>query len=87
VLIHLANELPHSRFGVAAGRSVGNAVRRNRAKRRLRAILAALSSEIVRGTDILLIARKPIVEANHARLDGAVRQLLKKAQLFKRPGG
>jgi ribonuclease P protein component len=86
VLIDHSNELAHSRFGVAAGRAVGKAVERNRAKRRLRAILAPLIPEIVPGVDILLIARKPILEASHARLEGAVKQLLNKAKLFKPSG-
>ena len=39
VLIKHPNHEDFSRFGVAAGRSIGNAVQRNRAKRRIREIL------------------------------------------------
>lgn len=86
VLIDHANELSHSRFGVAAGRAVGNAVERNRAKRRLRAILAPLVPAIAPGMDILLIARAPIREAGHTRLVSAVMQLLNRANLVRKTG-
>src|SRR4030065_72518 len=42
VLVACPNDMPLSRFGVTAGRQLGSAVRRNRAKRRLRAALDAL---------------------------------------------
>ncbi len=49
--------------GVAAGRSVGSAVERNRAKRRLRACMDGLLPRLTPGWDIILLARKPIVSA------------------------
>jgi ribonuclease P protein component len=85
-LIEHPNELTHARIGVAAGRAVGKAVGRNLAKRRLRAVLAPLIPEIVPGVDILLIARKPILEASFPKLQVAIRQLLNKANLINRHG-
>lgn len=46
--------------GVVASRKVGNAVRRARAKRVLRAAFAELRPRIPRGTRIVLVARHPI---------------------------
>lgn len=86
MLIGHANELPHSRIGIVAGRAIGNAVDRNRAKRRLRAILAKAIPEIVPGMDILVIARGPVRETTFARLDAAVMQLLNRAKLVKKSG-
>ena len=42
VLIALENQLSITKVGVTAGRSVGNAVKRNRAKRLIRAALREL---------------------------------------------
>jgi ribonuclease P protein component len=51
------------KIGITAGRSVGNAVERNRAKRRLRACVDEYLCTIQPGLDIIIIARKPLVSA------------------------
>ena len=85
VLIASANELEHVRIGVAAGRSVGNAVERNRAKRLLRAASNALLPHIQHGYDLLLIARKPILDQKSPAVQGALEQKLKQAGLLNLP--
>ena len=68
------------RVGFTASRKVGNAVLRNRAKRRLRAAAAAVLPRFGRpGTDYVLVARgetarRPFAELL-ADLEAAVRQL------------
>jgi ribonuclease P protein component len=81
VLIKHPNEEDISRFGVAAGRSIGNAVKRNRAKRRIREILRLRIPSISSGWDILLLARKPLNNATSAELQAALDRLLKRAGL------
>ncbi len=83
VLIVAPNELTQVRVGVAAGRSVGKAVQRNRAKRRLREIMRPLVSQIAPGHDLMLIARKPVVEADFAEVRRAVLTLLHRANLLQ----
>ena len=83
VLITLPNELEISRFGVSAGRSVGGAVQRNRAKRRLRAALARLVPAIRNGYDLVFLARKPIQASSGDELYQAVRELLERSGLLK----
>ena len=68
------------RVGYTASRRVGNAVARNRAKRRLRAAAAAVLPRHGRaGTDYVLIARAGTGERVYtellADLEGALRQL------------
>ncbi len=67
---------------VSAGAAVGNAVRRNRAKRLLRAGMDALLPGIVPGSDLLLIARPPLARSNADQARSALAGLLKKAGLL-----
>lgn len=76
VLIACRNDLSVSRFGVLAGRSVGNAVRRNRAKRRLREAVRQFLPRINLGWDAILIARPGVTDVEWLRVFGAVETLL-----------
>lgn len=51
---------PDVRFGLTVSKKVGNAVVRNRVKRRLRAALAELRPHGPDGLDIVIIARTPL---------------------------
>lgn len=53
----LDNDLPHCRFGFVVSKRVGNAVTRNRVKRRLRAIFTGHLPGILIGYDIVVICR------------------------------
>ena len=57
------------RYGITASRKVGNAVARNRAKRRLRAAAAEiLPTACAQGYDVVLIARAATVDRPYAAL-------------------
>lgn len=57
------------RIGFTASRKVGNAVHRNRARRRLRALLRlALDQRTLAGADIVMIARKDTGEIAFDRM-------------------
>jgi ribonuclease P protein component len=82
VFIAARNELNQVRIGVVAGRSVGPAVHRNRAKRRLRACLEPYLGCLSNGWDLIFLARKPMDQAGFAEICGAVKLLLKRAGLL-----
>jgi ribonuclease P protein component len=74
------DDMPSVRVGFTASRRVGNAVVRNRAKRRLRAAAAEiLARDGRRGTDYVLIARAGTGERRYmellADLASALRQV------------
>ncbi|MBS1249410.1 MAG: Ribonuclease P protein component [Chloroflexi bacterium] len=83
VLIGLPNNAEHSRFAVSAGRSVGNAVERNRAKRLIRAALRNLLPSIKDGWDFVILARRPLTSANCQKTQKALESLFAKARFLK----
>jgi ribonuclease P protein component len=70
------------RVGASAGLAVGNAVKRNRAKRLLRAAMNELLPQTVPGSDLLLIARRALPESNLQQTRTALLGLLKRAGLL-----
>ena len=82
VLITQTSDQPRPRVGVAAGRTVGNAVRRNRAKRLLRAAMQRILPDLAAGSDLLLIARPPLTTSTLEETGAALRTLLKRANLL-----
>ena len=76
------NELDQVRIGVVAGRSVGNAVKRNRVKRRLRASLDLHLDKLHGSWDMVFLARKPMDQASFDEIRAAVVLLLKRAGLL-----
>jgi ribonuclease P protein component len=83
VLVALRNELPVTRMGVSAAKSVGNAVRRNRAKRRLREALRSHLPELAPGWDVVVIARPEVDDAEWNQLRAAIRELLQRSGLLR----
>jgi ribonuclease P protein component len=83
VLIALPNDQERSRVAVSAGRSLGIAVERNRAKRILRECIRPLLPVIAPGWDILLLARKPLSRARLADASLALKKLLSQANLIR----
>jgi len=73
-----------SRFGFAAGKGVGTAVVRNRAKRLLREAVRTQLPDIAVGWDLIFIARRSMVNATLDQTRAAVKQLLQRAGLLKK---
>jgi ribonuclease P protein component len=73
---------PRVKVGVAAGRTVGTAVYRNRAKRLLREAMRPLIPKIAFGLDLILIARPGLVSATLEETRQALLTLLQRAQIL-----
>ena len=65
-----------TRFGVTASKKVGNAVKRNLAKRRMRALLHLCNSHVKPGQDYVLIARTAIFEREFTQMQNDLTQAL-----------
>ena len=69
---------------MSAGRSIGNAVKRNRAKRVIRETIRPLMPCIADGSDLIFLARKPITNASYIEIESAMIRLLTQAQLLEK---
>ena len=80
VLLTRPNEGAGKRFGVTVTKKIGNAVVRNRMKRRFRELLrAALPEEGLPGHDHVLIGREGGVERDFATMRAELSQALARA--------
>jgi len=96
VLIVQNSDQPRVRVGVAAGKTVGTAVIRNRSKRLLREVMRTLIPSIAlrhgeqktnrqdsaSGLDLILIARPKLASASLEETRQALQNLLQRAQII-----
>ena len=82
VLIKLPNQLGFTRFTITASKRVGNAVIRNRSRRRIRACVRQLYPGFAPGWDVLILARPPIQKASYLELQTAIQAQLRRAGIL-----
>jgi ribonuclease P protein component len=82
VLVVAENQTEQVRVGVAAGKSVGSAVVRNRSKRLLRESIHPLQRNLKPGWDMVFLARRPLPKAGYLKTRDAVEHVLRKAGLL-----
>ena len=75
------NHREMSRLGITTGVKLGNAVKRNRVRRRIRALYRTNEHQIHAGYDIVVVARTRAIYARYADLEQSFRKLLKKLEL------
>ncbi len=79
VIRYLSNGLGHSRFAYVVSKRIGNAVTRNRVRRRLRE--AVRVRPLNGGWDAVFIARRGIERATFREVDRAVGNLLRRSRI------
>ena len=73
----------HCRFGFSVSKRVGNAVVRNRVKRKLKeAARVELLTRVEPGWDFVVIARKDAADADYHRLNRSLQRLFRRAKLL-----
>lgn len=87
LVIYVApNNLEWSRLGIRVNKRIGNAVRRNYVKRRIREAFRTQKGELPRGLDIICVARSKAADPRHD-LARSLRTLLSKAAYGMTPPG
>ncbi len=81
ILRALRTERELSRFGFTVRKELGNAVARNRTKRRLREAVRSLP--VGAGWDFVINARRGAADADYNELQGALRELMARAGVLQ----
>ena len=71
-----------NKVGFTATKKIGNAVKRNRAKRRLRALFREYSPSLKSGSYIF-VAKQALEESSHEKLSSDFKKVLTRAKTFK----
>ncbi|PSL45940.1 ribonuclease P protein component [Salsuginibacillus halophilus] len=75
-------ELEAFRVGITVGRKLGNAVVRNRTKRRVRELVREHQTQLDAGKDYIIIARKPVLDMSHEALSKSFVHVMKRAKSY-----
>ena len=69
VIYYEKNELPYDRFGISVGKRIGNAVNRNKHKRKVRAIIDNYKKLYVNNRDYIIILRGSAKDREYQELN------------------
>ena len=77
---------PKNRLGITTGVKLGCAVKRNRARRRIRALYRTHEEKLLCGYDVVIVARSRVIYGRFAELERSFDQLMKKLGLIPPKG-
>jgi ribonuclease P protein component len=78
LLLAVENGQGYHRLGLAAGRKVGGAVLRNRARRLLRESFRKNKRDVAAGLDVVLVAKREIVGRSQGEVESEYRECLRR---------
>jgi ribonuclease P protein component len=83
VMYVIKNRYGFTRFGITSSKKVGNAVKRNRARRVLRQSVRNIGFDMTQGYDIILVARAKTAYVKQQQVEAQLRVLAKQAGLIE----
>ena len=69
VIHYIENKLPYDRYGISVRKKLGNAVFRNKYKRKLRTIIDNYKKLYINKKDYIIILRKEAINLDHSTLE------------------
>lgn len=72
-----------NRLGLTVSKKIGNAVVRNKVRRRLKEIYRLKEDMLPSGYDFVIVARSTAADATYAELDKDMNYILRKSGIFK----
>tara|TARA_Y100001970_G_scaffold39716_1_gene48929 strand:+ start:455 stop:799 length:345 start_codon:yes stop_codon:yes gene_type:complete len=79
ILIYVKNNQKYTRVGISSVKNYGNSVQRNKITRRIRSIIR--NTNIINGSDIVIMARKKSKESKFSIIEEELSRLLISARL------
>ncbi len=84
VMYILENKLESSRVGISVSKKIGNAINRNKVRRRIKeSYRLNIDENVKNGYDIVFIARIGIKEAQYKDIEKSMLNIVKKANILK----
>ena len=83
VMYVIKNRYGFTRFGITSSKKVGNAVKRNRARRVIRQSVRNIGFDMTQGYDIILVARAKTAYVKQQQVEAQLRILAKQAGLIE----
>ena len=72
-----------NRIGITVGKKIGGAVKRNRAKRLIRAAFSAVADSIFEGYDFVFVVRSRLLEQKSYQVADSMERILKAAGVWR----
>ena len=82
-LVYVKSRNETVRVGFSVSKRVGNAVQRNRAKRRMRESLTPMIPHVAGGYNVIFVAKQEVLEAPFPELSKQMETLIKRAGLWR----
>lgn len=82
VMHSMPNGLKINRFGITVSKKIGNAVKRNKVRRRIYEAFRQYEPSLKLGFDIVIVAKASATDAEFDRYYRVIGGMLKKADLF-----
>lgn len=87
VVYVIENEQPHFRVGISVGKKIGNAVKRNAVKRKIRASIYEMKEMLDPTIDFLVIARPSVSDLSSEEVYSNLLHVFKVAKIIKHTKG
>ena len=84
VLFYRKNNLAYNRKGFLASKKVGNAVKRNRARRLMKEGYRKIEDNLPLGYDFVIIARNTIVDKKAGEVENSLRSAFKRTGIVEK---